>query len=297
MNVRGQTGMDMSKQLQIEQFLKSYKIDILNCQEINISEDSFTNCDHITSSYNILSNNAANKYGTCCFVSNEYCTENVKTDTSGRLITFDIENTTFCNVYLHSGSDHVMRSGRENYAAEIIPQLMINCKEHGCVGGDWNCIIDTKDATKNAAKKQSKCLKRLVKNFSWVDSFRQLHPHSQQYSRYYDNSVHGEGASRLDRMYHFGALEVIQAYYVGVAFSDHLTFIVKIKLPTNFCKLTSPKSKPLFKSKPNVIQDNIFKSRLKENLHMWSQVKNAGLDVLTWWEMLVKPGIKKAFDK
>ena len=109
------------------------------------------------------------------------------------------------------------------------------------LGGDWNSIINDNDATKNANKKQSKSLKRLVNTFSWVDSFRQLHPNSEQFSRYYDNSVHGEGASRIDRMYHFGGLEIVEAKYVGVAFSDHLSLIVKIKLPENMQKMSSPK--------------------------------------------------------
>ena len=43
MNIHGQTGLDESKQVQIENFIKSYKIDILNCQEINIDENSFKN--------------------------------------------------------------------------------------------------------------------------------------------------------------------------------------------------------------------------------------------------------------
>ena len=58
-----------------------------------------------------------------------------------------------------------MKNGRENYAAEVIPQILINCKEYGCVRGDWNAIIENNDATKNARQKQSKCLKRLVKTF------------------------------------------------------------------------------------------------------------------------------------
>ena len=58
-------------------------------------------------------------------------------------------------------------------------------------------------------------------------------------------------------------------------------------------KIVSPKSKPLFKAKPNVIQDETFKCRLKDNFHLWSQVRDAGLDILTWWELVVKPGIKK----
>ena len=187
MNVRGQTGLDIAKQLQIELFIKSYKVDILNCQEINISEDSFSSCDHINSSYNILSNNALNKYGACCLVSSNLSTENLKTDANGRIIAFSIENMT-------SGSDPAMKNARENYSAEIIPQILINCKEFGCVGGDWNNITENIDATKNQAQKQSKSLKRLLQNFNWVDSFRHLHPH-------------------------FEDIEILKAYYVGFAFS------------------------------------------------------------------------------
>ena len=68
MNVRGQTGLEISKQVQIEHFLQLYNIDILNCQEINIREDSFENCNFINSSYDIISNNASNKYGTCMHI-------------------------------------------------------------------------------------------------------------------------------------------------------------------------------------------------------------------------------------
>ena len=37
LNIRGQTGLDITKQIQIEKFMKAFKIDILNCQEINIT--------------------------------------------------------------------------------------------------------------------------------------------------------------------------------------------------------------------------------------------------------------------
>ena len=72
MNIRGQTGLDLAKQVQIENFLKTYKVDILNCQEININEDTFSHNSFISSSYDIVSNNATNKYGTCCIVSNNF---------------------------------------------------------------------------------------------------------------------------------------------------------------------------------------------------------------------------------
>ena len=166
MNIHGQTGLDIVKQVQIENFIRNHKIDILNCQEINISADSFENCDLVNSSYSIISNNASNKYGTCCFVSNTLQPENIKFDTSGRVIVFNLGNITFGNVYLPSGNDPVMRNCRENYSAEILPQLLLNCKASGCIGGDWNCITDACDATKNSNQKMSPSLKRLMKNFS-----------------------------------------------------------------------------------------------------------------------------------
>ena len=42
MNIRGQTGLDITKQVQIEHFLKFYSVDILHCQEINISSTTLT---------------------------------------------------------------------------------------------------------------------------------------------------------------------------------------------------------------------------------------------------------------
>ena len=64
MNIRGQTGLTSTKQLQIESFIIREKLDVLNLQEINIKEESFASCNTISSSFNIISNNAANKYGT-----------------------------------------------------------------------------------------------------------------------------------------------------------------------------------------------------------------------------------------
>ena len=84
-------------------------------------------------------------------------------DTEGRSIVFDIENVTFSNVYFPSGNNLEMRNNRENYASKILPQLLINSKDAGIVGGDWNCIVREEDATKNASQKMSKFLKRLIK--------------------------------------------------------------------------------------------------------------------------------------
>ena len=166
MNIRGQTGLELSKQCQIENFIKIHNIDILNCQEINIEENTFKQCHYITSSYEILSNNASNKYGTCSFIKNCFSFSNLKMDSEGRIIVFDVNEITFGNVYLPSGNDQEMRNKREDYCGRIIPQILVNQKNDGVIGGDWNCIVKNEDATKNQSSKMSPCLKRVIKNFN-----------------------------------------------------------------------------------------------------------------------------------
>ena len=183
-----------------------------------------------------------------------------------------------------------MRNGRENYAAETIPQLLTNSKDSGCIGGDWNSIIHEKDATKNPAQKMSPSLKRLVKNFSWNDSFRSLHPNSAVFSHYYGSDFHGEGATRIDREYNWGNMVIVEAKYVGLAFSDHLALVIKLKLPESFSRLLCPRSKPQFKAKPEVVRDKVFHQQLREKFSVWSEVRQAGLDILPWWELVVKLG-------
>ena len=53
-NIRGQTGLHLSKQLQIENFIRENRIDILHLQESHIEENTFSECNLIASGYNIV---------------------------------------------------------------------------------------------------------------------------------------------------------------------------------------------------------------------------------------------------
>ena len=147
MNIRGQTGLTRAKQVQIESFLIKEKLDVLNLQEINMCEDSFSNCDQICSSFNIISNNAASKYGTASIIKSDYTPENILMDTKGRAIVFNIGPLSLGNLYLPSGTDGASRAQRENYFAETIPQLLLNRLGAGLIGGDMNCITHNIDRT------------------------------------------------------------------------------------------------------------------------------------------------------
>ena len=59
-----------------------------------------------------------------------------------------------------------------------------------------------------------------------------------------------------------------------------MALLVSLKLPDNLTKIISPKSRPLFKTKPDVIQDKLFKARLEESMKQWLEVKALGVPVL-----------------
>ena len=191
LNIRGQTGLSSAKQTQIDSFLVHNKLDVLNLQEINICDNSFSNCNQVSTSYNLLSNNSPTKYGTASLVKSDFTPENILLDTKGRCIVFNIGPLTLANLYLPSGNDAISRSSRENYFGEIIPQLLLNRLGSGCIGGDLNCIIDKRDCTHNPNTKMSPSLARMATTFNMKDSFRTLHPSSTSYSHFYYTAQQG----------------------------------------------------------------------------------------------------------
>jgi exonuclease III len=292
-NIRGQTGLTLTKQMQIEEFIRQNSIDILHLQESNILEDTFIDCKLISSSYNIIVNNSQTNYGTASLIKNDFEVKNVAMDSEGRVIIFEVGGVTCGNMYLHSGTDGMSRGRRENYLAEVVPKLLINHKHLGYIGGDLNCISNKEDATHNPESKISPSMKRLVKTFNWTDSFRTLYPNDKVYSRYYNHERIGQGASRIDRCYHWGELKVQEAKYISLAFSDHLAHIVSYILPGIMSRIISPKSRPFFRTRPEVVVDSKFEESIQTSMVEWQEVKQQGVDVLIWWEKLVKPGIRK----
>ena len=292
LNVRGQTGLNVEKQLQIERFLKETKTDILHLQETDVDDNTFQECKYISSNFYIVVNNALNKYGTATLIRNNLEAENVSLDTDGRIVIFQISGLTFGNLYLPSGTDAESKISRENYFGKIIPNMLVNCMSTGCIGGDLNCIIDKKDATNNPETKISSCLRRLVKIFNWSDSFRILYPQMKAFSRYYE--VRGDlRASRIDRQYQWGDIEIIAADHFPVAFSDHFALVTRIKVPAQITKLLCPKARPMFKIKEEVARDQKFQDRVKISMSEWENVRKHGLPITQWWEYIVKPGIRK----
>ena len=131
LNICGQSGLNLVKQKQIEDFISSYRLDILACQEINVEDETFYQCRQIQQNYTIVRNNAINKYGTALFISNQISFDNLQCDVEGRIMSIDIGSTTILNGYLHCGNDRTMKMNREQAISETIPNLLLNSKENG----------------------------------------------------------------------------------------------------------------------------------------------------------------------
>ena len=115
----------------------------------------------------------------------------------------------------------------------------------------------------------SACLNRFVKMSNMSDSFRTLHPHAKVFSHFYHTTQQGEGASRLDRSYSWGEVSMISAKYEPLAFSDHMAHVITISLPSAFNRILSPRSRPIFKLRREVIRDEYFRENLKEAMTDW----------------------------
>ena len=100
MNTYGQSKLTNDKQIQIEDLLRLYNCDILHLQETHIDDSTFNNCSFLTNNYTVISNNSPSHYGTASLVKNDYSVENISFDTEGRVLCFNINSMTFCNVYL-----------------------------------------------------------------------------------------------------------------------------------------------------------------------------------------------------
>jgi hypothetical protein len=56
--------------------------------------------------------------------------------------------------------------------------------------------------------------------------------------------------------------------------------------------LQPPQSQPNFKISSEVVNDKIFKKRLNTEFGT-SVVKDRGLAIVPWWEIVVKPGVQR----
>ena len=58
-------------------------------------------------------------------------------------------------------------------------------------------------------------------------------------------------------------------------------------------RMLPPQSRTLFKTSREVVLDKVFRDRLAKEMVDWQQVRERGLAIMQWWELIVKPGIRR----
>ena len=48
----------------------------------------------------------------------------------------------------------------------------------------------------------------------------------------------------------------------------------------------------MMKIRDEVSKDVVFQDRVSSAMDIWTEIRNNGLDILTWWELVVKPGLR-----
>ena len=105
------------------------------------------------------------------------------------------------------------------------------------------------------------------------DSFRSIHQTAHAFSHYYHTQQAGYGTTRIDRSYNWGDITAVSARYEPIAFSDHMAYIVSFSLPTLSSRILSPRSRPLFKVRSEIIHDKHFQERLADSMQDWKKVE------------------------
>ena len=286
-NMYGQSGMPMKKIIELENFIELHRLDVLCLQETDIQKDTFSGSKLLFNFQAIINNNSSG-YGTCTLVRKNLQVNNIVKDADGRLISVDINDMSIVNVYPISGTDHESKTEREAMI-DNIPNLLLYKKDNGIIGGDMNCITEKKDAMNYPEQKMSECLKKLIRLYDLKDAFRQLYPHSKQFSRYYV-AKGVKGATRIDRAYAWGNVKIREAEYIGISFSDHLAHVVTIE-DQNAKQEQKKNWNTIYKIKHHIVNDMIFQESVEQAFPEWLETKE-GLCPVFWWENVVKPGIK-----
>ena len=291
LNIRGQLTLGHSRILQLEDFVKQYKIDVLSLQETNLKEDAFQDNDFLFLNYQLIINNSPKGFGTSVLIKNDLEYDNVKMDTGGKLIIYDLTdlNVTGGNVYLQCGVLKEHRESRDLYCSKIIPEMFHNRKHSNFITGDWNNIVNKTETTKNADNKISNVTQKMLSTFGLVDSFRKIFPKDDKTMSFY-YKYPSPGASRLDRIYHSN-LEIASVGYLPCSLSDHMALVCSYHVPEGR-DTRLPKIKPYQKINEEVSKDKVYNIRLKhcvEGIMMARENKDPQIT----WEKMIKPSIKK----
>lgn len=261
----------------LKTFIRSTDLDILLLQEVE-------NPNLALPGFNVLTNVDDSRRGTAIALKSHIRFSNVRRSLDTRIIAVTLRSmVTICNVYAPSGT--VNAASRERLFNNTLPLFLQNCSDHCILGGDFNCVIASKDAT--GTSNHSLALKNLTSNLGLKDAWEVLKANQIAYSFIRPNC-----SSRLDRLYVSGAFVpgLRTAEYLVTSFTDHKAFKVRCCLPDQ----GRPTGNGFWSMRAHVLtEENLEEFELKWN--RWLREKQNFNSWIEWWIRCAKPRIKSFF--
>ena len=205
----------------------------------------------------------------------------------GQLLKFG--NQSFVNIYAPSGSQN-KQARRTFFGQDIFRVIRGLDKTNPIIGGDFNCIISSKDTEKNFADKKCPALKNLVDSFSYSDPYRLLHPDGEDFTFCRPSCA----ASRLDRFYvpqHLAGDVKQVSHHASLA--DHKYVVMTISLP-DVSKIPEPvfANNSYWKLNTSILKDEDFLPNFSKMYQKLQSKIDEFSSIADWWDVCAKPAIK-----
>ena len=180
-------------------FIRENNVHVINLQEHNL-KDKANLIDMFYDYYHVFVNESINLKGGTATLIDKRITDNiiqVEKSADARILSIKIvinnKRLHFLNIYAPSGSK--FHQEREDLFKTQILYYLRNNLSNTILSGDFNCIINAKDKTKNGLCPISKSLQTTVNNLKLKDIWNLLNNHIE-YTYFRENY-----GSRIDRIY------------------------------------------------------------------------------------------------
>ena len=278
-----------NKQLQVINFMRFYKIDILLVQEHNIRNKIAISNELNDFCFICINLAICLKGGTAILINRKLpfnvISEELSADSRIISLKMNLYNQILhiVNVYAHSGN---RTTERDNLFNNDLIYYLRNNLQNTFIGGDWNCVLSERD--KNSENVTvSKSLLNVVRTLNLKDIWFLEHRHTEF------TYVRNNFGSRIDRAYVNGLSgHISKVKHVNINFSDHSGLYAEVNLPG-----IPTIGKSYWKMNAALLKDKDIKDRFKLE---WSKLcleKNKFNDINIWWDTYVKKEIKKFFTK
>lgn len=261
----------------LRSFVRLMEFDIILLQEVECVNLCFPG-------YNVITNVDNTKRGTAIALKSHITYSNIQRSLNTRILSVKIGGSvTICNVYAPSGTQNF--SARENLIKEQLPFYLQSASEHLILGGDFNCVIATKDST--GSSNYSPSLKQLVDNLQIKDTWDCMNQNVIDYSFVRPNS-----ASRLDRIYISRSLvpHLRTSELFATAFSDHKAYKIRCCLPS----LGRPHGRGYWSIRAHILNEANLEE-FEQKWSRWLRERRNHNSWMSWWIEFAKPKIRSFF--